>query len=87
MMRAIMGTPEIVQRMRDAVHADRQHAGIGEDHFVQIRRRRIAVEGRLHVAHQQRADLRQPAQKDLRQFMRPRRALAELRPLASRSRP
>ena len=42
-------------------------------------RRRIAVERRLHVADQHAADLRQPAEKNLRQLMRARRALAQLR--------
>ena len=62
--------------------------GIGENHLVEIRRGRIAVEGRLHVAHQEAADLRQPPQKDLGQLVRARRALAELRGRdGSRSRP
>ena len=74
--------------MSDAIHADREHPGIGENHLVEIGRGRIAVEGRLHVAHEQPANLRQPPQKDFGQFVRARRALAELLPArASRSRP
>ena len=74
--------------MSDAIHADREHAGIGENHFVEIRRGGIAVERRLHVAHEQAANLRQPPQKHLGQFAGARRALAELAAApASRSRP
>src|SRR5882724_8464770 len=65
--------------MRYPVPADREHAGVGENDFIQIQRRRIAVESRLHVAYQQSADLRQAPQKNLRQVVRTWRTLAEFR--------
>ena len=64
--------------MGDPVDAHREHAGIGENHFIQVGGGRIAVEGGLHIAYQERADLGQAAQKDQGQLARARRALAEL---------
>ena len=70
------GHAEVVQRVRDAVHADRQYAGIGEHDFIEVGRGRIAVERRLNVANQQAADLGQPSQEHLREFTRTGRAIA-----------
>ena len=53
MMRAIIGTPKSYSACAMRYTLTASTPGIGEDHFIQIRRRRIAVERRLHIADQQ----------------------------------
>ncbi|MPN19954.1 hypothetical protein SDC9_167329 [bioreactor metagenome] len=54
-----------VQRVRDAVVDQRQHAGVAQHHLVHAARRRVALEGGEHIGVQQLPQARQA----VRQFM------------------